>query len=181
MQNHIKQAIHTLKAGGIISYPTESVYGIGCDPFNETACTTLCNIKQRQPEQGFILVASNWEQIKNLTLPVPNQRQKYINHSWPGATTWVFPASVHTPKWLLGPNQTIALRISNHPEVISLCQAFNAPIVSTSANKRNKSPANSYTQVIQQNLHEKLYVLPGKTGGLAPTKIINALTGEIIR
>lgn len=136
--SNIFNAVNTVKKGGLIIYPTESVFGIGCDPFNEKAVLRLLEIKQRPVEKGLILIASHVQQILPLIRPTNPQDLAHALKSWPGHNTWVFPKSDLVPSWLSGQFDTIAVRVSKHPIVVQLCNQLNSSIVSTSANISNQ-------------------------------------------
>ncbi len=177
----MNKAIAYLKQGKIIAYPTEAVYGIGCDPFNEEAVNKIKKLKSRKPEQGFILIASDWSQISNLCEKIPEDKLLIVKKSWPGPTTWVFPASKSAPKWLCS-NNTIALRVTDHPIAKKLCEAFGSPLISTSANPANLSPAKTAEQVKNYFENEIDYILEGDIGSLQnPTQIKNVLNGQFYR
>ena len=129
-------AITCLTQGEVILYPTEAVYGLGCDPDNQQAVEALLAIKQRPVEKGLILIADNYGQLLKYVddAKIPMDKRADIFSSWPAAITWVMPASKNTPKWLTGQFDTIAVRVTNHPTVKRLCQEFGKPLVSTSAN-----------------------------------------------
>lgn len=134
MMPHIKLAVNVVKSGGIIAYPTESVYGLGCDPFNQQAVEELLRIKQRSIDQGLILIASHIQQILPLIQPLKPDDLARALKTWPGHHTWVFPQSKLVPKWISGKKKSVAIRLSNHPIVSQLCTLLNQPLVSTSAN-----------------------------------------------
>lgn len=182
MSNSISQAVKTLQSGGIIAYPTEGVFGLGCDPFNEAAVSKLLTIKQRPIEKGLILIAANWSQMEALIEPIPDAARTRVETSWPGPVTWVFPASQLVPTWIRGSHPSIALRITNHHIAHNLCQAFGKPIVSTSANLSGQSPTRD-TKTTEQRFSTLIdYTLPGNIGALSgPTPILDALTGQCIR
>jgi L-threonylcarbamoyladenylate synthase len=181
-QRYLSEATKTLTDGGIIAYPTEAVYGLGCDPFNETAVKRLLSIKQRSMEQGLILIAADWQQVVHLVQPIPPERMAIIQSTWPGPITWVFPASSQVPTWIRGRHPTVAIRITNYSIAKQLCQRFSKPIVSTSANT-SKQPALLDTASVKLTFGHKVdYILPGRVGGAAkPSEIHDALTGEIFR
>lgn len=171
-----------LQRGGIVAYPTESVYGLGCDPFNRKAVQRLRQIKQRPVEQGFILLASDWQQIKHLTQAISDTSWQQIQKTWPGAVTWVFPASKHVPPWLIGADKTIALRVTEHPIAHTICRFFQGPIVSSSANLYDQPPARSYedSKRIFGDLIDE--IVPGQVGNLAkPTDIRDAISSKYLR
>lgn len=179
----IEKAVSTLQNGGIIAYPTEAVYGLGCDPFNEKAVANLLKLKHRSIEKGFILISHTWERVINLTLPIdPYQREKILS-DWPGAYTWAFPANLDkVPAWIRGNHKTIALRITAHPIASMLCKEFTKPLVSTSANIEGEEPARTLEQVKKIFPLGIDYILEGEVGSLEnPTPIYDAETGKVLR
>jgi L-threonylcarbamoyladenylate synthase len=181
-QRYLSEAIKVLTDGGIIAYPTEAVYGLGCDPFNETAVRRLLAIKQRSVEQGLILIASEWQQVHQLVKPIAAENMAQVEATWPGPVTWLFPASAVVPTWIRGQHSTIAIRITSHSIAKQLCQRFNKPIVSTSANVSGQEALRD-TLGVKLAFNNKIdYILPGRVNGLAnPSEIRDAISGEIIR
>jgi L-threonylcarbamoyladenylate synthase len=181
-QEILKSALSCLKQGLVIAYPTEAVYGLGCDPFNLSAVQRLLTIKGRSMEKGLILVASEWSQIESLIEPIPPPSLAQIFSTWPGPNTWVFPANQHVPDWIKGRHSTIALRISAHPIIQELCRTFASPLVSTSANRESELPLRD-TRSVEIMFGKQIdFIVPGKVGGQAnPTTIRDAITGEYIR
>ncbi len=178
----IEQAVLALQKGEIIAYPTEAVYGLGCDPNNVKAVERLLQLKQRAPDKGMIVVASDWEQVSNWCLPVPDDAYQTVKRSWPGPYTWLFPASELAPPWIIGAYATIALRISAHRVVKSLCQAFGSAIVSTSANRSNFPALKTAHAVSVQFGSQIAGIVGGPLGGLEkPTQIRDVITGEVER
>jgi L-threonylcarbamoyladenylate synthase len=145
----IYQAIQAIKKGGIIAYPTESVYGIGCDPFNQIAVDNLLQLKQRPTSLGLILVASHVQQILPLIQPQHADDLARALKTWPGHFTWVFPKSKIVPTWISGKHPSIAVRVSKHPTIVQLCNKLNAPLVSTSANISRHSTLLSIKEIKQ--------------------------------
>lgn len=182
LEKALRDAVVALKAGGIIAYPTEAIYGLGCDPFNQKAVEALFALKQRSPNQGFLLIASSWSQLKPLTTPVPDAAFKKVMQTWPGPHTWVFPASERAPAWVRGGFESIALRVTDHPVANALSKAFGGPIVSTSANLSGMPPARHYNEVVGMFESQIDYILDAPVGDLAnPTPIQDVLTGDMIR
>lgn len=180
--NSSNKAVTLLKQGGVIAYPTEAVFGLGCDPFNETAIERILSIKQRSAEKGFILIASNWQQLEPLVVNVEETLLDRVLSSWPGPITWVFPASSFVPHWLCGPDHSLAVRVTDHPVVVDLCDAYAGPLVSTSANRISEAPALDVEMVSTQFSDKIDYIVPGKVGGLKnPSEIRDAITGKVIR
>ncbi len=178
----IDLAIQNLTMGKIIAYPTESVYGLGCDPFNPDAVASLLHLKQRPLGKGFILVASHFEQVEHLTLPISPPARARALSSWPGPVTWIFPSSPEAPQWITGDNNSIALRISAHPIIQQICQHYRRPIISTSANIGGQLPARSLATLEMTFGDEVASIVHGELGGqFKPTTIRDAITGEVYR
>jgi len=177
-------AVASLRSGGVIAYPTEAVFGLGCDPHNEAAVARVFELKQRPPTQGVLLIAADFAQAeKYIDLArMPAEARARVRASWPGPHTWVFPRSEATPEWLARGHAGIALRVTAHPLAAALCRAFGTALVSTSANRHGEPPARSAEAVQAAFGAEVAYILAGETGGLArPTPIRDAVTGEEIR
>jgi L-threonylcarbamoyladenylate synthase len=134
----IDNAVKAVRNGDIIIYPTESVYGLGCDPYNYSAVKKLLEIKQRSVDKGLILIAGNIQQILPMIRPKSASDLANALKTWPGHNTWVFPKSKLVPHWVSGNHQTIAVRVSKHPTVIELCNKLNSSLISTSANLSNQ-------------------------------------------
>ena len=133
-EKELIQIEQVIRSGGVIAYPTESVFGLGCDPFNKDAVMKLLEIKNRPVEQGLILIASNINQVIRLINPLDGNDLARALKTWPGHFTWIFPKSSLVPNWVSGSHNTIAIRVSKHPIVKQLCEKLGHAIVSTSAN-----------------------------------------------
>lgn len=178
---NLQQAITCLQNGKIIAYPTEGVYGLGCDPFNSIAVARLLAMKQRDSAKGLILIANSWSQIEKLIEPLSASQLNTVNSTWPGPTTWVFPASDQAPKWITGEHATIAIRITDHPIASLLCEQFNRPIVSTSANLSGMLPATTHLEVAD-NFNQLCCIVEGAVGQLSkPTVMKDVITNRVIR
>ena len=179
---HIQMASHALNRGGIIAYPTESVFGLGCDPSNQEALSQLIHLKSRSPSKGLILIASNIGQLEPwVNFDAIDNMEPLIN-SWPGPETWIVPKKVHVSSLLSGEFDSLAVRVSAHPIVSSLCDYFKGAIVSTSANLSGYSEATDLSTVRKTFSDNIDYYLPGElVGSDKPTRIRDALTGRIIR
>lgn len=176
-------ATQALKLGQILAYPTEAVFGLGCDPDNQNAVLALCALKQRPIEKGLILIASDFSQLlPYIDLNAITETQlTAVTQTWPGPYTWVMPSKLTTPKYLRGGFETIAVRVSNHPTVKALCGQFGKPIVSTSANLSGMAPAKTPKEVFEQ-FAGAVAISEGEIGTLdKPTIIRDARTGEIFR
>lgn len=181
LQSQIDQAVALLKQGQTIAYPTEAVFGLGCDPFDEQAVKNLFHVKQRPMEKGVILVAASIEQIQDYVELLGAPWQNKVEASWPGPVTWVLPLKQAMPDWVTGGRDTVAIRVSDHPVVQALCLAFGAPIVSTSANISSFEPARSCIEV-KQSFADEVFCIDAPLGGLAqPTQIWDAQTKTQLR
>ena len=180
----IDEAAAALRRGGVLAYPTEAVWGIGCDPFDETAVGRLLAAKQRDVARGLILVAASETQLDGLAdwNAVPVDRIAEVRASWPGPHTWIIPATPRVPRWITGEHAGVALRVSAHPVVAALCCAFGGPIVSTSANLAG-SPAPTRREALDPALLAQLDgCVGGETGGRGrPSDIRDACTGAVLR
>jgi len=180
----IPEAATALQTGGVVAYPTEAVWGLGCDPRDEQAVLRLLAIKQRAVDKGLILIASHLEQLRSFLnlAAVPAENLAAVFASWPGPNTWVMPASAAAPRWVTGTHDGIAVRISAHPPVIGLCNAYGGALVSTSANRAGQPAALVREALDPAVLAAVDGLVAGETGGLAaPTAIRDALTGIVVR
>lgn len=180
---NIEQAVEALLQGKIIAYPTEAVWGLGCDPFNEQAVNRLLQIKNRPVEKGLILVAASLAQIHPyLAQELEDERQGLLTASTEIPTTWLVPIKQDAiPAWIIGEHPRLAVRISNHPLVKALCQGAAMPIVSTSANPPGLQPAIVRSQV-EDYFGDEVIICDGETGNSKqPSMIKDLLTGVIIR
>ncbi|WEJ62679.1 L-threonylcarbamoyladenylate synthase [Thiomicrorhabdus lithotrophica] len=181
LQQQLVKASSLLNQGEVIAYPTEAVYGLGCDPFNQQAVEKLFHVKQRPMEKGVILVAASVEQIQDWIELIGTEWEKNVLDSWPGPITWVLPIKKPMPDWITGGRDTVAIRVSDHPVVQQLCLVFGGPIVSTSANVTTHPPAKSCDEV-RTEFEDKVYCICAELGGLdKPTQIRDAKTGRVLR
>ena len=180
----LESVIQALNNGGVIAYPTEAVFGLGCNPDNETAVMALLAIKQRPVEKGLILIAADYSQLLPYVndTAIPQEKRDEIFATWPGHVSWVLPASTTAPQWITGQFDSIAVRVSAHPVVRQLCRAYGKPLVSTSANLSGQ-PSITDPVELEQSLGSLLSaIMPGALGGATqPSQIRNALTGDIVR
>lgn len=179
---HIRQAVRCLRAGGILAYPTEAVFGLGCDPLNPDAVLRLLTLKQRPLAKGLILIANNWDQLAAYVQPLSDGQGQRVFRTWPGPATWVVAARPDTPAWLTGARDTLAVRVTAHPTAAALCRAWGGPVVSTSANLAGLTPCRSALCVHRQLGGGIDYLLPGPLGDSPkPTPIRDARSGRVLR
>ncbi len=179
---HILHAVEVIRRGGVIAYPTEAVYGLGCDPCNSDAVQRLLQLKKRKPEKGLILIAAAFEQLESYIAPLDAKTRQRIDKTWPGPVTWLLPVRPEVPHWISGGHKKIAVRVTAHPQARALCEALEGPLVSTSANRHQQSAARTVMQVRRIFTDQLDYILPGKVGEQSnPTEIRDADTNQLIR
>lgn len=171
-----------LRAGGVVAYPTEGVFGLGCLPGAEHAIARVLTIKRRSWRKGLALIAASIEQIEPLVaLPSGGLRDEIVA-GWPGPVTWVLPARRRVSRLLTGGRDTLAVRVTDHALARALCLRAGSPLVSTSANRGEHAPLASALAVRLALGLELDHVLGGRLGGLgAPTPIRDGLTGAYLR
>ena len=176
-------AVAVIREGGVIAYPTEAVWGLGCDPWNREAVHQVLEIKQRPVEKGLILVGATEEQFSPLLEPLSLACRKTLSDTWPGPVTWLVPdPDGWVPGWVRGQFDTVAVRVSNHPLVRALCLAAGHPLVSTSANKAGDAPLLTMAGVEEQFDQQVNFIVPGETGSQGmPSEIRDLQTGKTIR
>lgn len=180
----VATVVSALHRGGVVAYPTEAVWGLGCDPFDEAAVLRLLALKQREVSKGVILIAADVDQLHGLVdwQALDEPRRNEVLASWPGPHTWVVPATPRVPAWITGDHGGVAVRVSAHPAVVALCRAFGGPLVSTSANRAGAQPPRTLAEADAELFAALDAILSGETGGLArPTPIRDARSGAGLR
>lgn len=175
--------LQALREERVVAYATEAVFGLGCDPRSECAMQRLLALKKRPVDKGFILVAASEQQLEPFVdfAALPLDIRRMIKATWPGPVTWVVPAKKELSPLLTGGRDTIAVRVSAHPQVRELCRVFGYPLTSTSANLSGLPPCRTLDELYEQ-FTDTLTVLPSQVGDLQkPTQIRDARTGQILR
>ena len=175
-------AVERVRDGGILAYPTEAVFGLGCNPHHLSAVQRLLGIKQRPADKGLILLASNINQLTDFVQPLDDEIIDRITPTWPGPVTWLLPVKDEVSPLVRGNHSTIAVRISDHPVCQLLCQRLGHPLISTSANLSGYPPAKTAAQVKQQ-LGQQIDLILDKPLGdrESPSEIRDAMTNQILR
>ena len=179
----LSAAPSVIQGGGVIAYPTEAVWGLGCDPWNQNAVEKILEIKRRPVEKGLIIVASTQEQIAPLLETLSDEQKELLNSTWPGPVTWLIPdTNKWTPEWVRGEHTSIAVRVSAHTLVRELCEAWGKPLVSTSANRAGEEALIEQADVVFQLGEELDLVIEGKVGeSSSPSQIRDLVTGKVLR
>jgi L-threonylcarbamoyladenylate synthase len=171
-------ASEIIKNGGNAIYPTEGIYGIGCDPFNKSSVENIFDIKGRDLTKNFIILASNIKYLKRIIDNNLFKNKALIDGSF---TTWVVPTNKDCPLWL-STNKSIAIRITNHPVVDELCENIGGPVISTSANCSNQKYTDNITAI--ENIFDGKIdcIVKGQLGNEKKSSMIkDILTNKILR
>ncbi|PVZ68429.1 tRNA threonylcarbamoyladenosine biosynthesis protein RimN [Pelagibaculum spongiae] len=180
----IERAVAALYRGELIAYPTESVFGLGCNPFDEQAVEKLLQLKSRPVEKGLILIAASFEQVAPLidVAKLSELQLQQIRQSGPMPVTWVMPVKPNVPHWLTGKFNTLAVRVTDHPVAAALCERFGGPLVSTSANPAGLPPAKNRLKVRKYFGNQLANIVIGELGkNNKPSEIRDAISGKVFR
>ena len=170
-----------LRRGGLIAYPTESCYGLGCDPRNRQALARLIRLKGRSAAKGLLLIADRFKRLKPFIRPLSLADRGRVERTWPGPVTWVVPASAACPPELTGGRPTVAVRVTAHSGAARLCRSLAMALVSTSANKSGKKPAKTAAEC-RRIFGTQVRVIAGRIGRRRrPSTLIDLATGTILR
>jgi L-threonylcarbamoyladenylate synthase len=177
----LNRLTRAIAAGAVIGYPTETIWGLGCDPLNPGSVVRLLHIKQREVEKGLILLTSRLDYCEPFIRIDPRQR-KILQSPVEKPTTWLVDASEDCPVWIRGNHPTVAVRVTDHPLLRYLCPRLNSPLVSTSANRAGKSTVRSALQLRRQFAGEVDFIVTGfNTGGARPSEIKSLASGNLLR
>jgi L-threonylcarbamoyladenylate synthase len=178
----LRLAARCIETGGLVAYPTEAVYGLGCDPWNGVAVQRLLAVKQRPEHKGLILVAADFAQLQPFVKSLDDTRMRIVLATWPGPVTWLLPARSGIPRWLRGDHSTLAVRVTAHRIAAALCRATASALVSTSANISSRPPARTPLEVRLAFGSRVDLILAGRCGtGTKPSLIRDGRTGAVIR
>lgn len=192
----VDSAVSWLKQGRLLAYPTESVWGIGCDAMNEQAVQQVLSIKNRPIDKGMIVVVDTIDRLSPFLTGLSHQQQQTLISSWQSAeqqqaTTWLLPIpkNITVPDWITGKHDSVAIRVIAHPLIQQLCKHLVSQdnpfglLVSTSCNPAGMTPASTIEEARSYFAKsDSVGYLSGTTLGYTlPSQIKNALTGEIIR
>ena len=177
-----RRAVRALRAGGVVAYPTEAVYGIGCDPWDRAAVSRVFAIKRRPGRKRCIVIAAHPSQLDRLVDFRVRQFAMFASRYWPGPVTLVAPACVRAPEWLVDADGTVAVRVTNHPVARGLCASFRGPLISTSANRAGRAPVRNGLRARVAFGAKIDWYVAGRVGGLdSPTRIIDVRDGRLLR
>lgn len=169
------------QSNGVFAYPTEAVWGLGCNPFNRTAVERILALKKRPEDKGLIVVAADLSQLE-AHLELTPEIIARITTPQSRSTTWLVPCSESMPSWVRGTHTQLAVRFSNHPLVKLLCESVAGPIISTSANPAGLSEALSEAETRAYfGDGVDCYVRGSLGDDPRPSQIIDSQSGAILR
>jgi len=177
LQGQVKEAVQILKNGGVIVFPTDTVYGLGADAFNSKAVERIYEIKKRPRHLPLPLLLSDVSQVTMIAKSVPEIGWSLASHFWPGGLTLVLPKAASLPTYLAkGP--TVAVRVPNHPICLALSKRLGRPIIGTSANISGQ-PSSLTADKVKQQLGDKvdLIIDGGKCSGGSESTIVDVTGG----
>jgi len=178
----LSEFIKSVKNGAIFAYPTEAVFGLGCNINNKNSIIKILTIKKRDASKGLIVISDSFEKISDL---IDSKYHKILDESDMNTeipTTWLCPASNKALNEITGNTGKIALRITKHPVAYNLCRALNFPIVSTSANLAGKKPLTNVQEVVESFEKEIDYVIEGEVDiKKAPSRIVDLVSKKVLR
>jgi len=177
----LQGAVRCLSRGGVIAYPTESSFGLGCDPDNLSALQRILDIKQRDADKGLIILVSSIDQAKDYLLPLNELQRMQIATPRTRATTWLIERQPQLSHLLCGQHPKLAVRVTTHPIARQLCELMGKPLVSTSCNLSG-DPALYDTESVKRVMGDLLdLVIAGEVGGQSASQIIDLESGKVIR
>ena len=177
----LSAAALAVAAGDVIAYPTEGVFGLGCNPNNEQAVAKLIDLKGRASEKGLIIIAASRQQLAPFTATVSDAIEQQLDASWPGPVTWILPAAETVPALVTGGRSTIAARVTAHRAAAKLCEACGHALISTSANLSGQPPCVDADQVAA-TFNNLGYLVDLPIGDLSgPTPIFDGVSGKQLR
>lgn len=176
----VSRASEVLLRGGIIAYPTEGVFGLGCLPDDVSAVERILRLKRRDVGKGLILIASDMDQLAGWVSLPDGRSVPEPDPSHP--VTWIVPPGPCVPPVILGQHKNLAMRITSNPIAAAICDAVDSPIVSTSANLSGKPTARNRFALRRQFGAHVDYIVPGDCGPASGASEIRDLsTGKVLR
>lgn len=174
----IECAAQAMRDGQIVAYPTESVYGLGVDPFNKDALEHLFKTKARDASNPVLMIISHKRHLKRLVSNVSGSAQKCMDTFWPGPLSLLFPVGAELPDLLIGSHDKICIRLTANPIAAALCTAFGGPITSTSANRSFEDPAQRPEDLTMEGI---AVCLDGGVADGTPSTVYDPDEGQVLR
>lgn len=179
----LQNALKTLKSGGIILYPTDTIWGLGCDATNEEAVKKIYEIKRREDSKALLLLTDMPGKIQNLVSEMPDIAWDLIEMS-DSPLTIIYPGAKNIAKSLIAEDGSVGIRVTNEPFSKTLCERFRIPIVSTSANISGEPSAKTFVEISDEIKSKADYIVKYRqddTKGSEPSKIIKLGQGGLFK
>jgi L-threonylcarbamoyladenylate synthase len=178
----LQSAARCMLDGGVVAYPTEAVFGLGCLPSNQAALRRILSLKCRPAAKGLIVIGARAEHLRPLVGRMHTEFEAAIAGLGERPTTWIVPRSWRVSALLSGGRHTVALRLSRHPVAAALCDAIGGAVVSTSANRTGVRAA-TVARTVRLTLGRELDQIVAEPCGadLRPSRIVDLATGEVLR
>ena len=179
----IKRLSKAIMQGAVVAYPSDTIWGFGCHPLHITAVNRILQVKNRSADKGLILLSSSLEYcLPYIAKHLSDVQLDRLKQDYERPTTWLTPAAEDCPVWLRGRYTTIAIRITQHPLIQSICTQIQAPLVSTSANRQGRPPVRNALQAQRQFSRHMDFIVHGyEAGTQQASRIQSLLTGCTIR
>ena len=175
---HLRRAVEVLRGGGVIVYPTDTVYGLGCDITRPQAVSRIARIKGRDPRKPMSFVCADLTHISRYAM-VSTLAYRILRRYLPGPYTFVLPASRETPRPLRGRAKTVGIRIPDHPVPLLLVRELGNPILSTSANRSSREVLTEPADLVAELGGEVDLILECGPLPVLPSSVISLVDGEI--
>lgn len=181
-QRTIKRVAQSIREGAIMIYPSDTLYGLGCDITNKQAIERICRIKQIKPEKAnFSFICRDFSTISSFTKPISNSNYKLLRKNLPGPFTFIFQASNSLPKLMKNRKKTVGIRIPDSEMIDNLLSHLDYPILSTSITNVDDEytpyPTDPY-EIYETYKHQVDIVLDGGFGKNIPSTVIDLTDGE---
>ncbi len=176
----IAQAVEVLRNGGIIIYPTDTIYGLGCDIHNKKAIERLCLLKNIAVKKAnFSFICSNLSHLSQFSKSISTPVYRVLNSNLPGPFTFILEASREVPKLIMRNKKTVGIRVPDHPICQLLLQEFGSPIISTSLPESVDVEESTIPDVIYDHYGKRVdAMLSAGVGGTESSTVVDCTSGE---
>jgi len=175
----VTAAAAILRAGEVLAYPTETVYGLGVDPRQAAAVQALHDLKGRPEGQPMLLIVAEISQLEGLVAEVPPIAAAFMQRFWPGPLSLLLPAAAGLPPQLLGTGNKLCVRCPAHDLARALCARFRSAVVSTSANRSGEAPATALEHLDLEGIAAALD--GGPLEAQAPSTVYDPVENRVLR
>ncbi len=183
-EKSVQQIVDCLKNDGIIIYPTDTVYSLGCNMMSQKAVEKLCKLKNIKPEKAnFSFVCSDLSHLANYAKPISNAVFRVMKKALPGPYTFILEANQNVPKLLKQNKKTLGIRVPNNTICKALIEALGNPIISTSLHNPNDEILDYFSdpeQIYQQYENKVDMVVDGGFGSIYASTVIDCSEGEFV-